>query len=1171
MLLTEKQLQAIKQLIADHHDAFIVNVIGPEAVAADVLEKLKAKGLVSPTISTIEDAYLYGQVLAALDNPKTAKMDLKEFKQFVAKNPVPLSPVEKQAVLMAKLQAAQYVKGLGNKVDLDTGHVLIEADAALRAETEEAIQDATAENIAKRESLKKLKSDLGWKAKDWTRDWDRIATTEKTDAMQNGVADNIKKTHGPDSLVCKRPMPDACEHCKDLHIGPDGAPRIFPLTVLYANGSNHGRKANDWKATVGPVHPHCQCQLVRIPAGWGFDKDGDLVPGGKLGVKYAGSEDLELSLRRENDLRKSLEIADHLEFQGLPISIENKVGSERHWKDGQGGTGTTKMLFAYGFIDGTLGADGDALDCFIGPDANAEMAFVIEQQNPQNGIYDEMKVMLGFSNEDDARDAYDAHYTRPDFRVNINPMDMGAFKRWLSAGGGDMGQWSKSETSKGPRLVILEKAQVSGEEAMADVTHGANDHAPSYSGTTGVNILMNVPDRPKPKTLEDWGHELNPDKLLRREEEERKAITRDPAVYDMIEPSPRVPVALGLDYKTEHTGSPIGTGLAERNQEWLEQAEKQLQGEPNRAPTVQKSRKPPRTPVPERKPNPTLTLEKALKGESASSHKYTSRKWMQDHWVYTYAEHHEGKVEGHGSDPEKVMLKVPVAKLGKLKEFKAKHQLVGQVFQGGKYAMMEVTHAEADALRAKFNPALAKKPTPPPPAPAKPEAPVKAVQKVGVEDHELTEKLPLEKVEHETARKTLDRPTLPQKPHLMAGAKVTVGGKAATLVGFQNDPGIAEDVNDDAKAKGLKPGPLSWSMVPDRAVVRYENGKRETVEWGKVTPVEEATYRGPYDRLGSQARVVKLHPEAQALMDKALEQEPLKGQSYKLFQNAIREMGSECFLVGGMVRDLIAGKAGGNSDDDILKKMADIDIVTTLSPRGLEVLAKKMNPTTGKPGAPHMMANRSFRWGMLGLKDKDPKNPTAPHGIDLDIAIAKQEQPYWSDPTFDHDLQPDAYQRDFTVNALYYDTHNRVVVDPTGQGLLDAQNNVLRLAARTKKEQHENPSLPWRYIKFRSRGMKPHADTAKAIREQFIEQIVPGGWNAASGKPVPPLSGKELYDQLARQFFYKEPSKYPPKKVLKMVKDTFYADGMGDLYDKHVAPLEEAVKQRFQSDFPGVS
>lgn len=298
MLLTEAQLHEIRDIIRDHHSAFIVHTVGPEAVSPDVLNRLKAKGLVQPTINSVEDAYLYGQLLAQMENPAVAAMGYEEFKQYLKKNPVALTPEEKQAVAMAKMNAAQYAVGLGNKVDLSTGATLIEADRKLAAKLKSDIKNKTEANVAKRETVKQLKSDLGHEAQDWARDWDRIAITEKQAAMQHGLADRYTSKYGPDVLVAKRPMPDACAHCKRLHLGPDGNPRIFKLSELAANGSNHGEKTANWSATIGPVHPHCQCQLIRIPAGWGFDKDGELVPGGRGGHGAGTLDDEDDSLEK---------------------------------------------------------------------------------------------------------------------------------------------------------------------------------------------------------------------------------------------------------------------------------------------------------------------------------------------------------------------------------------------------------------------------------------------------------------------------------------------------------------------------------------------------------------------------------------------------------------------------------------------------------------------------------------------------------------------------------------------------------------------------------------------------------------------------------------------------------------------------------------------------------
>lgn len=104
---------------------------------------------------------------------------------------------------------------------------------------------------------------------------------------------------------------------------------------------------------------------------------------------------------------------------GFAIVIENPVGSIREWTQQDGTRGSTIMKFDYGFIDGVLGADGDEVDVYVAPgtptaeDPDA-WVFVINQMCPSDADvwteFDEQKVMLGFSNEADARAAYVSQY-----------------------------------------------------------------------------------------------------------------------------------------------------------------------------------------------------------------------------------------------------------------------------------------------------------------------------------------------------------------------------------------------------------------------------------------------------------------------------------------------------------------------------------------------------------------------------------------------------------------------------------------------------------------------------------------------------------------------------------------------------------------------------------------
>lgn len=493
MFLTDAQLHEIRDIIRTYHAAFIVNNLGPEAVDPETLKKLQDAGLVDEhTDNLAEEAYLYGQLLAFKDDPLVQTMTYDQFKQYVRDVGIPLGPIERRAVDWAAHSSAQYVVGLGNRVDTATGALLVEADAQLREQMRSTIQTLTAESIARRETAKQLKSKLGWATGDWTRDLDRIAVTEIQDSLNHGTADHYSERYGSDVEVFRQPAPDACKHCLRLFIGNDGVPRIFKLSQLVANGTNVGRKANDWQPVVGTVHPHCGCTFHRVPAGWGFNEAGELAPGGKLGERFEGEEELELALRYQDDLRKAFD-SGVLDYQGIPVHIENAPGSVRHWHAPDGTSGDTVMRVPYGYVCRTNGVDEDEVDVFVGPDLGAERVFILHQQDPLTGEYDEDKVMLGCQNGEQAYKLYADHYTDPaQFLLTATSMEVGQFKRWLTgteARPGEMG------AGAAPIFVItMEKATGGEGSGLQDPAFATQfDPAGNRAPGPGLGVAYYIP------------------------------------------------------------------------------------------------------------------------------------------------------------------------------------------------------------------------------------------------------------------------------------------------------------------------------------------------------------------------------------------------------------------------------------------------------------------------------------------------------------------------------------------------------------------------------------------------------------------------------------------------------------------------------------------------------
>ena len=90
----------------------------------------------------------------------------------------------------------------------------------------------------------------------------------------------------------------------------------------------------------------------------------------------------------------------------------------------------------YGYIVNTTGADGDEMDCYLGPNPESNMVYVVDQNQIGRPDFDEHKVMLGYG--DDMQAAYDdymaGHSHAPSIFRNITPMSVQEFKKWLVEG-----------------------------------------------------------------------------------------------------------------------------------------------------------------------------------------------------------------------------------------------------------------------------------------------------------------------------------------------------------------------------------------------------------------------------------------------------------------------------------------------------------------------------------------------------------------------------------------------------------------------------------------------------------------------------------------------------------------------------------------------------------------
>ena len=123
----------------------------------------------------------------------------------------------------------------------------------------------------------------------------------------------------------------------------------------------------------------------------------------------------------------------HLRLHGLDIAIENPRGSIRRGTDKGGKAWETEMAAHYGYVKRTTGADGDAVDVFIGDKPESDKVFVIDQYHP-DGTFDEHKAVMGAGSMLEAKSLYRRNYQKGWKVGPTTAMSVDEFKAWLKDG-----------------------------------------------------------------------------------------------------------------------------------------------------------------------------------------------------------------------------------------------------------------------------------------------------------------------------------------------------------------------------------------------------------------------------------------------------------------------------------------------------------------------------------------------------------------------------------------------------------------------------------------------------------------------------------------------------------------------------------------------------------------
>ncbi len=121
-------------------------------------------------------------------------------------------------------------------------------------------------------------------------------------------------------------------------------------------------------------------------------------------------------------------------IHGMTVKLENPRGTERRGYDKDGNVTWRRIMVAdYGYFKGTNAVDGDAVDCFIGPDPESNFVVAIDQKK-SDGSFDETKFVLGCTTQEQAEKLYLAHYPRGWKLGPVSTATVQQLKDWLRAG-----------------------------------------------------------------------------------------------------------------------------------------------------------------------------------------------------------------------------------------------------------------------------------------------------------------------------------------------------------------------------------------------------------------------------------------------------------------------------------------------------------------------------------------------------------------------------------------------------------------------------------------------------------------------------------------------------------------------------------------------------------------
>ncbi|MCY4342555.1 MAG: polynucleotide adenylyltransferase PcnB [Gammaproteobacteria bacterium] len=246
--------------------------------------------------------------------------------------------------------------------------------------------------------------------------------------------------------------------------------------------------------------------------------------------------------------------------------------------------------------------------------------------------------------------------------------------------------------------------------------------------------------------------------------------------------------------------------------------------------------------------------------------------------------------------------------------------------------------------------------------------------------------------------------------------------------------------------------------------------------------------------------------ETEPLAAAKLDAKPLNVSRKQVDANAVdvvaklKGAGFQAWLVGGCVRDLLLGA-----------RPKDFDVATNATPEQVRGLFRRSRLVGRRFKITHVRYGRDVI--EVSTFRKAPSGDLRINGNAKANGLILRDNAYGT-------LREDAFRRDFTVNALYYDPHEEQILDYVG-GLDDIKRQRLRFIGDARQRLREDPVRLLRAIRFQAKlgfGLDAAwADSRMAERlreipaarlfDEFTKMFLSGyaakAWHLLEGTPIP--------------------------------------------------------------------